>query len=53
MVENSTLGIACSYHIVYNTDDIALCTSCTEFDTEAGYGNSIGCYGYGHIRRAD
>ncbi len=53
MVENSTLGATYSYYTVYNTDDIALCASCTEFDTEAGYGDSFGCYGHGHIRRAD
>lgn len=40
MVENSTVGVAYSYYTVYNIDDIALCASRTEFDTEAGYGNS-------------
>lgn len=53
MVENSTVGAAYSYYTVYNIDDIALCASCTEFDTEAGYGNSIRCCGHGHIRGAD
>ena len=53
MVENSTVGVAYSYYTVYNIDDIALCASRTEFDTEAGYGNCIRCYGYGHIRGAD
>ena len=41
MVENSTVGVAYSYYTVYNIDDIALCASRTEFDTEAGYGNCI------------
>lgn len=45
MVENSTVGVAYSYYTVYNIDDIALCASRTEFDTEAGYGNCIRCYG--------
>lgn len=53
MVENSTVGVAYSYYTVYNIDDIALCASRTEFDTEAGYGDSFGCYGHGYIRRAD
>ena len=53
MVENSTVGVAYSYYTVYNIDDIALRAARTEFYTEAGHGNSIGCYGYGHIRGAD
>ena len=53
MVENSTVGVAYSYNTVYNIDDIALCASRTEFDTEAGYGDCIRCYGYGHICGAD
>ena len=51
MVENSTVGVAYSYYTVYNIDDIALCASRTEFDTEAGYGNRIGRYGHEYLRR--
>ena len=53
MVKGGTLGVAHPYCPICNIDDIALCASRTEFDTEAGYGNCIRCYGYGHIRGAD
>ena len=51
MVENSTVGVAYSYYTVYNIDDIALRAARTEFYTEAGHGNSIGCYGHEYLRR--
>ena len=53
MVEMGGLDIAHAGPAVRSADDIALCASRTEFDTEAGYGNCIRCYGYGHIRGAD
>ena len=45
MVKRGTLGASYSYYPICNIDDIALRAARTEFYTEAGHGNSIGCYG--------
>ena len=53
MVKGGTLGVAHPYCPICNIDDIALCASRTEFDTEAGYGNRIGRYGHEYLRRTN
>lgn len=47
------MGASYSYYPICNIDDIALRAARTEFYTEAGHGNSIGCYGHEYLRRAD
>ena len=53
MVKRGILGASYSYYPICNIDDIALRAARTEFYTEAGHGNSIGCYGHEYLRRAD
>lgn len=53
MVQGSTLGATYPYYPICNIDGIALRAACSEFYKETGYGDSVGRYGYGHLRRAN